>query len=241
MSEGMPVTKKYLRAKLAELKERYEHAGNFCFFTDTENLPSIFEADRLLCRSRAIKEGLLIRDCASPEVLSKTPSWVHDHVRLYYAPATPMLYQVEGIKRQPDNWPECPRPAYLVFDPMVLTLPHVQLSDGNMGSDYTNCQQACDDVFGSLPFAAIYHRGAIAKDPNAEAVLGFDPGVATVIRKRHAEVLIPEELSLDHLRSLIFRSEAERDLAIDDIGAIPDHVDVRVDKSWFCAQMRGRP
>ena len=42
----------------------------------------------------------------------------------------------------------------------------------------------------------IYRRGAIAKDPNAETVFGFDPGVADAIRKRHAEVLVPEDAKL---------------------------------------------
>jgi hypothetical protein len=237
----VPITRKYLAAKLAALRAQHAHAGDFCFFTDIENLPAIFQAGQLLCRSSVLKQGLLRLDCASQDVLNKTPGWVHDHVRLYFAPGTPMLYQIEGIKRQPDKWPECPRPAYLVFDPAMLTLPGVKVSDGNMGSKYSDAQDGSDAFFDSLPFDDIFHRGVVQKDPNAEAIYGFDPRALDKFRRRQAEVLVPQTLPLSHLVRMVFRSQAERDLALGDIGGAPRGVQIDVDRSWFFAQSRGRP
>lgn len=164
------------------------------------------------------------RDCASASVLSNTPPWVKDYVRLYFAPKTPMLYLVEGIKRQPDDWPECPIPVYLDFSPQILTLPNVKLSDGNMASPATNCEDASEEFFARLPFDKIYHRGSTWLLNHHEIML-----------RRHAEVLMKAELRLDHLRRLVFRSEAEKALGI---ALLPKLLTVPsdVDRSWFNAK-----
>ncbi len=219
----MPVSRQVVTDKLAALQAQYAHAGDFCFFVDTDNLPGIFAAGRLLCRNRAVQAGMVRVDCASTTILAQTPAWVRDYVRLYFAPLTPMLYQVEGIKRRKNDYPECPRPVYMVFHPVVLTLPGVKVSTGNMGSQYTTCQDASDQFFAALPFSSIYHRGG----------LGWNVFRQWEIKRcRHAEVLIPSELSLEFLRMLVFRSEAERDLGLGLIGAAVS-VPVVVDSSWF--------
>jgi hypothetical protein len=237
----VPLTRKFLEARLAELKVEHAHAGAFCFFTDLANLPAIFETGKLLCRAEVLRRGMLVRDCASQTVLGKTPAWVHDYVRLYFAPATPMLYQIEGIKRRADTWPECPQPAYLVFHPSALLLAGIRVSDGNMASKYTTWREASDKFFGNLPFGDVYYRGSVRTNPEVEAVLGVDPQARDRFRRRQAEVLVPAELPLQYLRKLVFRSEAERDLAIADIGGEPDRVEVEVNKAWFFAQQRCRP
>src|SRR5690349_14241804 len=88
--------------KLADLTQLYPHAGSFCFFTDTANLPTILREGCLFSRDEARRRGVIKLDCASAKVLVGTPAWVHKCVRLYFAPLTPMLYRVEGIKRTAD-------------------------------------------------------------------------------------------------------------------------------------------
>jgi ssDNA thymidine ADP-ribosyltransferase, DarT len=219
----MPISQQFVADRLQQLKTRFSHAGDFCFFTDVDNLPSIFSAKYLLSRNIAAAAGLMQRDCASASVLSNTPSWVRDYVRLYFAPKTPMLYHVEGIKRRPDDWPECPIPVYLDFSPQILTLPDVKVSDGNMGSPATNCEDTSEEFFASLPFDKIYHRGSTWLLNHREIIL-----------RRHAEVLIKAELSLDHLHRLVFRSEAERTLGL---ALVPMALTFPcdVDRSWFNA------
>jgi len=237
----MPITSTFLRQKLADLRKKHPHAGQFCFFTDTENLPAIFKAGKLLCRSGVQKQNLLRRDCASQEVLQATPAWVHDYVRLYFAPLTPMLYRVEGIKRTPDQWPECPRPVYIGFDPGILTVKGIRVSNGNMASKGTICQEATDAFFDQLPFDHIFHRSVVPKYSAAESALGVDPDARQLGSRRHAEVLIPRELSLGFARRLVFRSEAERDLAQRDVHRIPTHLKVELKSDWFFANRRRRP
>ena len=225
----MPVSKEFLDAKLAELRLRHPHAGNFCFFTDADNLRPILSMGMLLCRNEAQRRGIIKRDCASAQVKGKAPEWVHDCARLYFAPATPYVYVTEGLKRTQDAYPEIPRPVYLVFAAEVLTLPGVRVSDGNMGSNYTDAADADDAWFGSLPFSDIYARGAHA------------PGDYDKTRRRAAEVLIPQGLPFQWLRRLIFRCQAERDLALHDCGSFPSWVSVEVQPGWFYAAKRSLP
>ena len=167
--------------------------------------------------------GLVRNDCASASVLTNTPLWVRDYVRLYFAPRTPMLYQVEGIKRRPDNWPECPIPVYLAFSPDAVALPTARISDGNMGAAATKCEKASAEFFAALPFDKIYHRGSTWLLNTREIIL-----------RRHAEILIESELTLGLLQRLVFRSEAEKALGR---SLLPASVNVAcdVDRSWFNA------
>jgi len=219
----MSISQQFVADRLQQLKTRLTHAGDFCFFADLDTLPSIFGVGALLSRNKTLGAGLMRRDFASASVLGNTPSWVRDYVRLYFAPKTPTLYHVEGIKRRPDDWPECPIPAYLDFSSQILTLPDVKISDGNMGSPTTNCEDASEEFFSSLPFDKIYHRGSTWLLKHREIIL-----------RRHAEVLIKAELSLVHLRRLVFRSEAEKALGL---ALVPMLLMVPsdVDRSWFNA------
>jgi ssDNA thymidine ADP-ribosyltransferase, DarT len=222
----MAVSQQFVEGKFQELKFRFPHAGNFCFFTDVDNLPPIFGAGALFSRNKAVEAGLLKSDCASPSVLGNTQPWVRDYVRLYFAPKTPMLYHVEGIKRSPDDWPECPIPVYLVFDPQVLILPEVKISDGNIGAEATTCEDVSPEFVTQLPFANIYHRGSTWLLNNREIIL-----------RRHAEVLVKSELRLEYLRRLVFRSQAEKDLGLALLEA-SRLVPCEVDRSWFNANRR---
>jgi hypothetical protein len=229
----VPINKTTVDHVLAQLRRRHGHAGHFCFFTDLDNLPSIVHGYRLLNRNECLARGLIRVDCASAAVLTAAPAWVHDCVRLYFAPLGPMLYRTEGIKRLGDEWPHCPRPVYLVFKPDVLLIRGARFSDGNMSSSYTDCpERPSDEYFASLPFDDIYGRGVL---PSGIVAKG------QVNRRRQAEVLIPTELSLGYLERMIFRSAAERALAYRDVSDLAAKVATEVDESWFYASTRGRP
>jgi len=225
----MPVSKPFLDAKIAALRQQFRHAGNFCFFTDADNLSSILSTGMLYSRNEAERRGIIKRDCASAQVNGRAPEWVHDCARLYFAPATPYSYSTEGPKRVQNSYPEIPRPVYLVFAPDVLTLPDVRVSNGNMGSHYTTEQLVDDTWFDGLPFADIYSRGAHAQGDHEKP------------RRRCAEVLIPNGISLQWLRRLIFRCQAERDLAIHECGSFPAWVKVEVQPHWFDTAKKSVP
>lgn len=218
---------------LSELRKTHEHAGDFCFFTDEANLPSIVTGKRLYCRREALDRGLIEVDGAAPEVLSKAPGWAQNYVRLYFAPKTPMLYQTEGLKRVPDEWPHCPRPVYLVFKPDILLLRGARVSDGNISSGYSTCpDRPSSDYFCSLPFPDIYSRGTLPSQGASRLQTN---------RRRQAEVLIETDLSLDFVDRIIFRSDAERVLAFRDLPTLAHQFDIEVDSNWFYAPTTGRP
>lgn len=221
----MPLSQPYLDAKLVALRATFPHAGDFCLHTDVENLVSILSAGILFCRDEVSARGLLRRDCASAEVLGRSPDWVHGHARLYFAPKTPYAYRTEGPRRATDAWPVIPRPVYLVFSPSILLAPDVKVSDGNMGSFNTTVNDASDTWFESLPFPDIFDRGSFRQEQRDGK-----------IRRRHAEVLVPRGIALTHLQRLVFRSEAERDLALFECHGFPAWVSAEVDPIWFYAE-----
>jgi hypothetical protein len=227
----LPISAETLTGRLSALKQTHSHAGDFCFFTDIENIGPIFSRGSLLSRSRAIEERLLINDGASKIILEQTPDWVKTYVRLYFAPRTPMLYQTEGIKRRQNQWPECPVPVYLVFDPSILFIDGVIISDGNMSSSYTKYEPASDVFFDSLPFDDIFHRASLGIQLLRQW---------KIMRCRHAEILVPSELSLSFLSRLVFRSEAEKMRGLSLIGK-EIQTPIFVDKAWFFADQLQYP
>lgn len=220
----MPISSEYVTSKIAALKAKFPHAGDFCFFTDIKNLRSIFDEKLLYSRNLAIAKGVLKFDCASAQVLNGTPAWVKDYFRCYFAPRTPMLYRVEGIKQQQDSWPECPIPVYFALHPDILTLPGVLISDGNMGAYATTQQEPTEEFFNSLPFDDIFHRGSTWLNPRQKEIM----------RCRHAEVLVPQKLPIRYASKIVFRSNAERDLA-ERLSSLPAEAGVEVDPRWFNA------
>lgn len=209
---ALAISVEVVDAKLAELRSWYPHAGMFCHFTELANLRAILQAGSLLSRNAAIAAGCLMTDTASPSVNSRAPAWVHDFARLYFAPRTPMLYDVEGVKRPgfKTDSPQCPRPVYLMFRPSVLTIEGARISTGNMASDESRWQHATEEWLALLPYRGIFHRGSIYtdyRDPEGSAYK------SRIIQQRHAEVLVPGRISLDHLDRIVFRTEAERTVA----------------------------
>lgn len=224
----MAPSSQWFQSFLTSLQTQYPHAGDFCFFADIDNLVRICTLGEMLSRQLAESMGVIASDCAAPLVLNQTPTWVKNYVRLYFAPQTPMLYRVEGIKRIPDGWPQCSRPVYLVFDHHVLGLNGALVSDRSMKESNVVCKQASTNWVKSLPYDEIYHRGPLPGD---------NPGI---IQRRHAEVLIPDRLPLALLREVVFRSQAEHQLAGVLGLSLPASVQVSVDKSWFYADQRQR-
>ena len=74
----MPITKAFLQSQLAVLQQVHPHAGDFCFFTDTDNLRPILSSGMLLCRNQAQQTVGIKRDCASSSVNGNAPGWVHE-------------------------------------------------------------------------------------------------------------------------------------------------------------------
>jgi len=142
-------------------------------------------------------------DQASAEVIAQTRPAHQRFVRLYFRPRTPTQYHNEGI-RPPGIWSKyaahCPVPVFFCFDFVeTLGMDGTQFSDGNMARPSAKFGDS-EEFFDELPFESIYHDGPIIGDNQH-----------SIVFHRHAEVLVPNSLALNHkLRAIVCRSAAER-------------------------------
>lgn len=120
-----------------------------------------------------------------------------------------MLYRLEGIKNsqqiQEDlqsGYQHIPLPVYLVFDWRIILGNGCRIADGNAAARQTKVDDTTE-FFENLNFNAILHREVLPLE---------DRGYRDhIVRCRHAEVLIPNQLRLKpYLQSICFRSPAER-------------------------------
>lgn len=191
-------------------------------FSDIENAVEILRQRRLLCRSRALAQHVLRNDHASEAVIRQTDATWQRYVRLYFRPRTPTFYDNEGFRpagqlRYPDA--HCRIPVAFLFNARaLLTTEGVLFSDGSLARSETRVGDDVDFLQG-LPFEQIYHDRA------------FDAGVdkTEIIRRRHAEVMVPDALPLEGFLSWIFlRSEAEQQT----LRSLLDDEEVRIPEFW---------
>ncbi len=208
--------------------------GNLYHVTDVQNAASILAMGRLLCHDEAVRAGVLQTAASAAEIMGGTPGWVHRHVRLYFRPKTPTFYRNEGLRPAGDRWKgaHCPVPVAFVFDaPSILGRMGTKWSAGNLASHANPV--IGDDVasFLASPFDRIYDRRAPYETNDA----------STTIHHQQAEVIVPDELSLDSLRAVFVRSPADRQTLRTlvnadggDIGALDRYL--RINHSEFCCR-----
>jgi ssDNA thymidine ADP-ribosyltransferase, DarT len=181
-------------------------------FTDVKNAAAILQSGELLSRNEAIQRNVMVHDNASSHVIEVTPPLHRDFARLYFRPRTPTQFHNEGIRpvaARTFDKAHCPVPVFLLFDLVeTLALDGVMFSDGNMAAGHVVFSEQ-SDVFAKIPFELVYHEGPI--DPQLRA--------KNVIHHRHAEVLAPRALSLNTLKWIGCRSNAERESLLHLLGA----------------------
>lgn len=142
----------------------------------------------------------MVTDNASPKVISQSQPWLFDHARLYFRPRTPTFWRNEGIR--PAGFrsygAHCPVPVALMFDAKAVSgRQGVRFSDGNLASRWAT--HGKDVAFlRSLDFREIHHEGPMGPEDTQR-----------LRARRQAEIFVPGELSLDDLRFVVARSEAE--------------------------------
>jgi len=174
-------------------------------FDDIRTVAHILRKGRLLSRTKCHEEGITFHDAANKEIIQQT-QYLHGYVRLYFRPLTPTQYKMEGIRAKKQMTPtgeHCPVPVFLLFDSkQLLTEQGVSFTDGSptRKGKYTVGDSA--EFLAQLPFESIYHEGTIYGDRDE---------ISEIIFRRHAEVLVPGELDLTHLRHIVCRTGPERD------------------------------
>ena len=207
------------KLEVSKLKKEFNFKGLY-HFTDFTNLENILGSGYLKSRGLVLSESDDFHDGADNEVIEQTDYSVIDSVRFYYKEKTPTLYNIEGIKVNSEP-PHIPIPVYLIFDYELIYLQSSYFSSCNAASSYAEFGYDIE-FFRNMDWENIFHRGALSIDDSFEK---FD-----IIRKRNAELLIKDKVSIDYLKKIIFRSMTDYKRAINLFG----HKDYyEVDSSLF--------
>ena len=194
-----PDSQKFL-AFLDELKQE-PRIGNrkwwvdFLFhFTDIKNAVSILNSGFLFSRDEVERQRIDFADSASSEIIDQTDATLTDYVRFYFRPRTPTQYRNEGFRplNQLFQGAHCPVPIYFLFDMgEIISLNATRFSDGNLASSRSSIFCSADE-FIRLPFEDIYEEGKWY-----------------ITTPKQAEVIYPKRISLDYLKYICCRSQAE--------------------------------
>ena len=199
-------------------------------FADLSNAVSILTSGELLSRGAVLAENPDFSDSASPDVIDQTDQRWKDYVRFYFRPKTPTLYRNEGFRpvgRRPLGGAHCPSPVYLLFDiDSVICQADSLFSFGSLARAGVEVYSSAPH-FEQLPFDLVYHDARFAREERDD-----------IIFHRHAEVIVPDRISLDSLRWILCRSTAEfetlRDLLPTDVWTRwQTQIGVRTDYNLF--------
>jgi hypothetical protein len=128
----------------------------------------------------------------------KNRLWETTVVRLHFRPRMPELFGAEGIRPrdvQPKSY--VATPVFFVFDlESLLIQADTRFSEGDVMVNPKTFKSAT--AFRDMPFELIYHDSPISAEERDE-----------IISARRAQVIVPQQLPLTHLRHIWCRSEAE--------------------------------
>ena len=174
---------------------------------DVNNSAAILNRGKLLSRHKAESENVIKVDSADKYLIAGLANELTHYARLYFRPKTPTQYRNEGIR--PDskiyNNAHMPVPVYLMFSYTILMLEGVSFTPNRL-HDPTLIGSSIAELK-SIKFQNVYHNKSVPRmDDTENSVIRQE-----ILSARHAEVLVKDELPLDHLRLIVCRSNAERE------------------------------
>lgn len=190
------------RDQIIRVVEDLKRSHNFeglLHFTDFSNLASIINQRRIYSRNYCQTQNIQFRDVADQEVIHNTRLDVKDCVRFYYKEKTMTLYRNEGIKED-GAIPHVPIPVYLLFDEEIMCLDYTVFANGNAGSQYTRHGTDCNFLH-NMDWNVIFDREPIHLEDGPEKW--------EFKRKRQAELLSTQPISLEYLIKVVFRCNAD--------------------------------
>lgn len=182
-------------------------------FTDLENLLSILEQGVLKSRIDVMENTLMRNDNSSLEVIQNTESWKKQYVRLYHRPKTPTQYHNEGLRSSStlsNLKAHCPFPVFLLFDSSgILCKDDVVFTSKSLALHSDIEYYSTPEEYAKLPFDKIFHDGGFSPDEKED-----------IIQHRQAEILIPNELTIDgYLKFILVRSINEKKTLLNQLTA----------------------
>ena len=181
---------------------------NWLFRSDhVENAAAILNSGKLLSRAAAQRSGLIVKDSGSPRHVGQLSAEHRSYVRLYFRPRTPTQYRNEGIRPagKIELDAHMPVPVYLLFSSSLLMESDVEFTRGRLTheTEIGNSVEFLRD----MAFSDIYH------DRGVGAVGGSDRR-SEILNARHSEVVVKDELQLEHAKHIVCRSAPERETLV---------------------------
>ena len=210
------------------LNKAYNFQG-FIHTTSFENFINIMKSEYIYSRNYITEHNIKAYDIALDDVIDKTSDKIKNYVRLYWRVKTPTNYRNEGIKPKPaltgDFKAHSPNPVIFIFDEMIALNENVRFTPKNACKCSTWFEHTFyeDDI--KYPFKYnfknIFHDGPIMEDEDKTKIKDA----------RQAELLYPDRLPIKNIKRIIFRSKADYDRAVLELG---NNDKFEVDTQQFC-------
>ncbi|EMY8533575.1 DUF4433 domain-containing protein [Bacillus paranthracis] len=188
------------------LQKKFKYLTKYAYhFSNINNVANILKTGKLYCRNSKKLENINVHENASPDVINCTDENKKKYVRFYFRPKTPTQYNNEGIrsKDQINQYlhAHCPIPVFLVFDiDQILNKPDAYFTHESLASHRNIDIYNSPDDLQSAPFPNIYHFDPVTPEERD-----------TIVKARHAEILVKDECDLSALKHIYCRSQAEVD------------------------------
>ena len=181
-------------------------------FDHVQNTAAILNSGILLSRASAESGEMIAKDSASPELIGQLIPEHRRYVRLYFRPRTPTQYANEGIrpKRKIEYEAHMPVPVYLLFSNSLLMEEGVRFTRGRLEPSTVIGETA--RFLRNTIFSDVYHDSSVGR-------LGESSRRSSILNARHAEVLVKDELPLDHVKHIVCRSAPERETLLNLLGS----------------------
>ena len=204
------------------LKNTYAFEG-FIHSTSFENFINIMKSGYIYSRNKLLKNKASFSDIALNSVIENTLPIVQDYVRFYWRPKTPTNYTNEGIKPvaalNGNYKAHSPNPVILIFNASIIESDGIKFTNRNAGKYNTHL---FDDINNLFNFDSIF---------NNEDIRNYDDNLKTKIKQaRCAELLYPDQISINLIDKIIFRSSCDYQRAIQILG---ENSKFKVDKTYF--------
>lgn len=210
------------------LKETYNFQG-FVHTTSFENFINIMRSGYLYSRNYIHENNIKTSEIALDGAIDITSNEIKNYVRLYWRVKTPTNYRNEGIKPKSaliDIFrAHSPNPVILMFDKKIALNEKARFTPKNA----CKCSHLFEHTFYEedikypfkYSFKNIFHDGPIMEDEEKQKI----------IDARQAELLYPERLSINKIKKIIFRSKADFDRAVLELG---NNDKFEIDDNQFC-------
>ena len=205
--------------------------NGFLHETTINNLIQII-SDGML-KSRAMIEEF--DDSADYNVIEHTNENVKNCVRFYFYPGTPTNYLFEQNNKKNDY-------VYIVFKWDLVSLENARFVNGNAGSQYSESMLVRDYLLNYnedsefMDWDTIFSRGPIPTEYDIQFGMSSYNDRTEIIRKRNAELNIPNSVSTNYIDKIIFKSEDARErfkeLLKDDI-ILNDNILLIINDTYF--------